>query len=122
VRGGCPPGQHPRNPVPSREEPRVRDASLSTVHRPSGPMIPRVIPVLLLSDGGLVKTVRFQEPRYVGDPINAVRIFNDKQTDEITILDIRASVEGRQPDESVIAEIASEAFMPIGYGGGVGDL
>jgi cyclase len=85
-------------------------------------MIPRIIPVLLLADGGLVKTVRFREPRYVGDPINAVRIFNEKQVDELMVLDIRATVEGRPPDESAIAEIVSEAFMPVGYGGGVRDL
>jgi len=66
-----------------------------------------------------VKTVRFREPRYVGDPINAVRIFNDKQADEIAVLDIRASVEGRRPDEKAIAAIVSEAFMPVAYGGGV---
>lgn len=85
-------------------------------------MIPRVIPVLLLSDGGLVKTVRFKEPRYVGDPINAVRIFNEKQVDELIVLDIRATAEGRPPDEPAIAEIVSEAFMPVGYGGGVRDV
>ncbi len=85
-------------------------------------MIPRVIPVLLLSDGGIVKTVRFRDPRYVGDPINAVRIFNDKQVDELVVLDIRATMEGRPPDESSIAEIAGEAFMPVAYGGGVRDV
>lgn len=85
-------------------------------------MIPRVIPILLLSHGGLVKTVRFREPRYVGDPINAVRIFNDKQTDELVILDIDATRVGRSPDFGAIEEIASEAFMPVGYGGGVRDL
>lgn len=85
-------------------------------------MIPRVIPCLLLADGGLVKTVGFREPRYVGDPINTVRIFNDKQADEIVVLDIRATLDGRPPDEEAIREIASEAFMPVGYGGGVRDL
>jgi cyclase len=85
-------------------------------------MIPRIIPVLLLDDGGLVKTVKFQAPRYVGDPINAVRIFNEKQVDELIVLDIRASRDGRPPDEPAIAEIVSEAFMPVGYGGGVGDV
>jgi imidazole glycerol-phosphate synthase subunit HisF len=85
-------------------------------------MIPRVIPVLLLKNGGLVKTVRFGESRYVGDPINAVRIFNEKQVDELVVLDIRATVEGRIPDETAIGEIVSEAFMPVGYGGGVKDL
>jgi cyclase len=85
-------------------------------------VIPRIIPCLLLADGGLVKTVRFEEPRYVGDPINTVRIFNDKQCDEIVVLDIRATPDGRPPDEAAIAEIASEAFMPVGYGGGIRDL
>jgi cyclase len=85
-------------------------------------MIPRVIPVLLLSDGGLVKTVRFGDPRYVGDPINAVRIFNDKQVDELVLLDIGATKEGRAPDEAAIEEIAGEAFMPVAYGGGVVDV
>ncbi len=82
-------------------------------------MIPRIIPVLLLADGGVVKTVKFRDPRYVGDPINVVRIFNEKQVDELIVLDIRATNENRPPDEPVIAEIVSEAFMPVGYGGGV---
>jgi cyclase len=85
-------------------------------------VIPRVIPCLLLANGGLVKTVGFRDPRYVGDPINTVRIFNDKQADELVVLDIRATLEGRPPDEAAIREITSEAFMPIGYGGGVRDL
>jgi cyclase len=85
-------------------------------------VIPRVLPVLLLDDGGLVKTVRFRDPRYVGDPINAVRIFNEKQTDELALLDIRATEEGRQPDLLAIEEIAGEAFMPLAYGGGVRDV
>jgi len=85
-------------------------------------MIPRILPVLLLEDGGLVKTTRFGSPRYVGDPINAVRIFNDKQADELVLLDIQATVEGRSPDLEAIESIASEAFMPLAYGGGVRDL
>lgn len=85
-------------------------------------MIPRVIPTLLLSSGGLVKTVGFEDPRYVGDPINTVRIFNDKQVDELVILDIDATRQGRAPDEAAIEEIAGEAFMPVAYGGGVRDL
>jgi cyclase len=85
-------------------------------------MIPRIIPVLLLEDGGLVKTVRFREARYVGDPINAVRIFNDKQVDELVLLDIRATRDGRSPDWDAVAEITSEAFMPVAYGGGIGDV
>jgi imidazole glycerol-phosphate synthase subunit HisF len=85
-------------------------------------VIPRILPVLLLDDGGLVKTTRFKDPRYVGDPINAVRIFNDKQADELVLLDIRATSEGRGPDFEAIEDIASEAFMPLAYGGGIRDL
>jgi cyclase len=79
----------------------------------------RVIPCLLLSDGGLVKTVRFRKRTYVGDPINAVRIFNEKEVDELVLLDIDASRRGSPPDEALIEDVASEAFMPIAYGGGV---
>jgi cyclase len=79
----------------------------------------RVIPCLLLKDRGLVKTVQFREPTYVGDPINAVKIFNDKEVDELVFLDISATCEGRKPPVRVIAEIASECFMPLGYGGGI---
>lgn len=79
----------------------------------------RVIPVLLLRDGGLVKGVQFKNHKYVGDPINAVKIFNEKEVDELVFLDISATQENRAPDYSLIADIASEAFMPFGYGGGV---
>lgn len=79
----------------------------------------RVIPVLLLGGGGLVKTVRFGKRRYVGDPINAVRIFNEKEVDELVLLDIDATKENRDPDFAHVEEILSEAFMPVGYGGGV---
>lgn len=79
----------------------------------------RVIPVLLLRDGGLVKTVRFREPVYVGDPINTVKIFNDKEVDELAFLDIAATPSGRPPDFDLVAQVASEAFMPLAYGGGV---
>jgi cyclase len=85
-------------------------------------VIPRVIPCLLLEDGGLVKTVAFRDARYVGDPINTVRIFNEKQVDEIVLLDIGATRSGRGPDETAIEAIAAEAFMPVGYGGGVTSL
>ena len=80
---------------------------------------PRVIPVLLVSDGYLVKPVKFKGEPYIGDPINAVRIFNEKQVDELVICDIDASVKGTGVNYSLIEEIASEAFMPVGYGGGV---
>jgi cyclase len=79
----------------------------------------RVIPCLLLKDGGLVKTVHFKNSRYVGDPINAVRIFNDKEVDELVILDIGATTEERQPPFETIADIATECFMPLAYGGGI---
>jgi cyclase len=79
----------------------------------------RVIPCLLLRGAGLVKTVRFKDPKYVGDPINAIRIFNDKEVDELVLLDITATREGRGPSFSVIEEVASECFMPLAYGGGI---
>jgi len=85
-------------------------------------MTTRVIPCLLLKGQGLVKTIRFKKPQYVGDPINAVRIFNDKEVDELVILDISATMEGRRPDFKLIEDIASEAFMPFGYGGGIRSL
>lgn len=80
---------------------------------------PRVIPVLLVSDGYLVKPVKFQGEAYIGDPINAVRIFNEKQVDELVICDIDASPKSTGVNYTLIEEIASEAFMPVGYGGGV---
>lgn len=83
---------------------------------------PRVIPVLLLKGRGLYKTVEFGEPKYVGDPVNTVRIFNEKEVDEICVLDISATHEKRGPNIDVIREIASECFMPLSYGGGVTSL
>jgi len=80
---------------------------------------PRVIPLLLVSDGYLVKPVKFRGGQYLGDPINAVRIFNEKQVDELLICDIDATVKGTGVNYTLIEEIASEAFMPVGYGGGV---
>jgi cyclase len=85
-------------------------------------VIPRLIPVLLLQQTRIVKTVRFKKPVYVGDPLNAVRIFNEKEVDELLILDIRASKEQRGPDVALIRDIASECFMPLAYGGGVRSL
>ena len=79
----------------------------------------RVIPCLLLRNQGLVKTVKFKDPKYVGDPINAVRIFNDKEVDELLFLDITATVDRRTPRYKIISEIASECFMPLAYGGGI---
>jgi cyclase len=80
---------------------------------------PRAIPCLLLKGDGLVKTVRFANPKYVGDPINAVKLFNDRAADELLFLDITAARERREPDYARLEDIAGEAFMPIGYGGGV---
>ncbi len=80
---------------------------------------PRIIPCLLIHKGGLVKTVRFKEPKYVGDPLNAVRIFNEKQVDEIIVADIDASLEGREPNYKVISELAGECSMPLCYAGGI---
>jgi cyclase len=82
----------------------------------------RVIPCLTLKDGGVVKTTRFRNPTYVGDPINAVRIFSDSEVDELIVLDITASVERRKPDIARIQEMVAEAFMPVGYGGAIADL
>ncbi len=82
----------------------------------------RVIPALLLSGRGLVKTVKFKDAKYVGDPINAVRIFNEKEVDELVFLDVAATPQGRGPDFELLTDIASEAFMPMAYGGGVTTL
>jgi imidazole glycerol-phosphate synthase subunit HisF len=79
----------------------------------------RVIPVLLLRDGGLVKTVKFGQPTYLGDPINIVKIFNDKEVDELVLLDIAASAERRRPPFEFLAQVTTECFMPLCYGGGV---
>ena len=79
----------------------------------------RITPCLLIHNGGLVKTKVFAEPKYVGDPINAVRIFNEKEADELMILDIDATVNGREPDFKLIAKLAAECRMPLCYGGGV---
>lgn len=82
----------------------------------------RVIPALLLRDGGLVKTRQFKNAKYVGDPINAIRIFNDKEVDELMVLDIVASKRGQEPDYEAIELFAGECFMPLCYGGGVRTL
>lgn len=80
---------------------------------------PRVIPCLLIQNGGLVKTRGFSDPKYVGDPINAVRIFNEKEADELMVLSIDSTVKGTRPDFSLIAKLAAECRMPLCYGGGV---
>jgi cyclase len=82
----------------------------------------RVIPILLLRNKGLVKTIQFDKSKYIGDPINAVKLFNDKEVDELVFLDIDASKQNRKPDFEYIKSIASECFMPLGYGGGITTL
>ena len=82
----------------------------------------RVIPVLTVDNEKLVKTVKFKKPNYIGDPINAVKIFNEKEVDEIVLLDITATKEKRTPNFTFIEEICSEAFMPFAYGGGITTL
>jgi len=83
---------------------------------------PRVIPILLLKNLGLVKSIKFKDYRYIGDPINAVKIFNDKKADELVFLDILASKEGRVPNHDLIQKIADESNMPFAYGGGIRSL
>ena len=80
---------------------------------------PRVIPILLLKNAGLYKTEKFKNPKYIGDPINAVKIFNDKEVDELVFLDITASQDNREPNFEMLKDIASECFMPLSYGGGI---
>ena len=80
---------------------------------------PRIIPCLLLQDNGLVKTVNFKNPKYVGDPINAVRIFNEKEVDELVIFDIDATVLNNEPNYSLIERISNQSRMPLCYGGGI---
>jgi cyclase len=82
----------------------------------------RIIPILLLRDKSLVKTVKFNKFSYIGDPCNTVRIFNELEVDEISILDIDASLHNRDPKYDLIGDIASEAFMPLSYGGGINSL
>jgi cyclase len=89
---------------------------MSLVHRK------RIIPVLLLHQDGLVKSKKFKDYTYLGDPINAVKIFNEKEVDEIIILDIDASKKGYEPKYDIIEDITGEAFMPLAYGGGINHI
>jgi imidazole glycerol-phosphate synthase subunit HisF len=82
-------------------------------------LFPRIIPCLLVHNKGLVKTTRFKNPKYVGDPINAVKIFNEKEVDELIVVDIDASSEGNEPDYKMIENLATECRMPFCYGGGI---
>lgn len=84
--------------------------------------IPRIIPCLPLRGNGLVKTVKFKDEKYIGDIINAVKIFNEKEVDELIILDINATIENKLPRLELIKDIASECFMPLCYGGGISKL
>ncbi|AEJ18685.1 AglZ/HisF2 family acetamidino modification protein [Gracilinema caldarium] len=82
-------------------------------------LLPRVIPCLLVHEKGLVKSVRFKDYKYVGDPINAVKIFNEKKVDELMVIDIDATVENYVPDMRMIKNLANECRMPLCYGGGI---
>ena len=110
---------HLRRAIPPGEEPSLRHAAAAEFRRVVGMLRPRIIPCLLVRDKGLVKTVGFAEPKYVGDPINAVKIFNEKEVDELMVLDIDATARGREPDYRMIENIAAESRMPLCYGGGV---
>ena len=83
---------------------------------------PRVIPCLLIHKNGLVKTISFKSPKYIGDPINAVRIFNEKEVDELIVLDIDATLNGAEPNFPLISHLADECRMPLCYGGGIKNL
>ena len=83
---------------------------------------PRIIPVLLIDDRDLIKTINFKKPTYLGDPVNALKIFNRKGIDEMAVLDISASKRGVEPDFELLTDMASEAFMPLSYGGGIKTL
>jgi cyclase len=85
-------------------------------------LLTRYIPCLLLKGAGLVKTIKFKNPKYVGDPINTVRIFNEKEVDELIFLDIEATPQDREPNYKLLSEIADECFMPLAYGGGIKTL
>lgn len=83
---------------------------------------PRILPILCLDGKKLVKTVQFKQPKYIGDPINALKIFNDKMVDEILVLDITASKNSKGPNFDYLKDLASECFSPLGYGGGIRNL
>lgn len=85
-------------------------------------VLKRMIPCLIIKDNGLVITEKFKKSKYVGDPINAIKIFNEKEADEIIVLDITASKIGREPNFTLLESIAQEAFMPLAYGGGISNI
>jgi cyclase len=80
---------------------------------------PRIIPILLLKNSGLYKTTKFKDPKYIGDPINAIRIFNEKEVDELVFLDITKSYDNTEINWNILKDIATECFMPLTYGGGI---
>ncbi len=79
----------------------------------------RIIPILGINNRKLVKTVRYKKPNYLGDPINAIKIFNDKEVDELAVVDIRATIDNKEPNYEHLYDMAGEAFMPMAYGGGI---
>lgn len=83
---------------------------------------PRIIPVLLMDDRDLIKTIKFKDTTYLGDPVNAVKTFNRKRIDELSILDIGTTKNNREPDFEILKDMASEAFMPLACGGGITSL
>jgi cyclase len=85
-------------------------------------MLSRIVPCLLVDNKGLIKTINFKNPRYLGDPFNTIRLFNGKEVDEIIVLDIGASRDDKKPDFDMIRKLASECFMPICYGGGLNNI
>lgn len=85
-------------------------------------LYPRIIPCLLVKNKGLIKTIQFNNPKYVGDPINAAKIFNEKEVDELIVLDIDATIEKRAPDYAMIEKLATECRMPLCYGGGIKNI
>jgi cyclase len=85
-------------------------------------LVTRVIPCLLVENDRLVKTVNFKNPSYVGDPVNAIKIYNEKEVDELIIVDITATIENRTPNFNLIKEVADECFMPVCYGGSISSV
>lgn len=82
----------------------------------------RIFPCLTMDGGRVVKTVKFRKPQYVGNPINAIKIFSDKEVDEVVLLDIRATIRNQNPDFDLIQGMVEECLMPISYGGGIRDV
>ena len=105
--------------MPSWKKPSFRDEGLSKFPGIVIMLRQRIIPMLLLQGRRLVKTVRFQKPVYIGDPINTVRLFNDKEADELAFVDIDASRNNKPIDFELIRQLADEAFMPLSYGGNI---